>query len=303
MKTYKTIATLILSLMFIPVMSQNFKVTDFEESLQDVISTNVKDRNGNDCAIIKFSTEDKGFSVDNAERCFETAGDLYVYVPEGTEAISIRHHVHRSLLYRIPIHIQSGCHYTATIQIINKDLIGKMDPDSYPYANIELNIIPFLGPKLSIGYNMKAFSAELGITYGFSKTDDIYYYGTGASILSAYNYQALRLGLCLGYSISLSRQVMLIPQAGVAYNNIRGKEIKDVTVTDKGYMETFNTMSASLGAKLKFGLINHLGISITPEYDFGIYKDDNYKIVRDSNSKLKSWTDGFCLSLSLFYNF
>ena len=303
MKTTKRIALLLLTFLCIPAMAQNFMVTDFEESLQDVISTNVKDNNGNDCAIIKFSTEDKGFTIDNAVRSFENVGDLYVYLPEGTEAITIRHRVHRTMLYRFPIHIQSGCNYTANIQIINKELIGKIDPDNYLYANVEFNIIPFVGPKLAIGYNMKAFSAEMGITYGLRKTDDVYFYGTGASIQSAYNYQALRLGLSLGYAVPISRQISLIPQAGVAYNYIYGKEIKDVTVSNKGYMKSFGTMSATLGAKFKFVFIEHIGVCITPEYDFGIYKNDNYKIVKEFNNTLKSWTDGFSLSLSLFYNF
>ena len=121
MRLSKTLSILFLSLLCLPALGQNFTVTDFEESLQDVISTNVKDKNGNDCAIIKFSTQDKGFTVDNALSSFENTGDLYIYVPEGTEVLTIRHRVHRTLLYRIPIHIQSGCHYTASINIINTD--------------------------------------------------------------------------------------------------------------------------------------------------------------------------------------
>ena len=303
MRLSKTLSILFLSLLCLPALGQNFTVTDFEESLQDVISTNVKDKNGNDCAIIKFSTQDKGFTVDNALSSFENTGDLYIYVPEGTEVLTIRHRVHRTLLYRIPIHIQSGCHYTASINIINTDLIGKVDPDKYLYGNLELNIIPFLGPTLSIGYRVKAFSAELGFTYGLSKTDDIYYYGMGASILSAYNYQAMRLGLRLGYTLPLSRQIDITPLVGVAYNRITGKEIKDVTATNSGYMDGFNTMSATLGMRVSFNVIGHLGLCVTPEYDFGIYKDDNYKLVEDNNSKLKSWTDGFGLSATLVYKF
>ena len=113
----------------------------------------------------------------------------------------------------------------------------------------------------------------------------------------------MRLALRLGYTLPLSRQIDFTPQVGVAYNVINGNEIKDVTATNRSYMDGFNTMSATVGMKISFNIINHLGLSITPEYDFGIYKDDDYNIVKDKDSKLKSWTDGFCLSAALTYKF
>ena len=303
MNTFKTIATLLFSIICGTSFAQNFEVTDFQESLQDVISTHVKDKNGNDCAIIKFSTEDKGFSVDNALNSFENIGDLYVYLPEGTETITIRHRVHRTLFYRIPIHIQSGCHYTATINIIDKNLIGKVDPEKFLYAEAGMNIFPFLGPSLTIGYRMKSFSAELGLTYGLNKTDDLYFYAMGAAIRSAYNYQALRVALRLGYTQPLSRQIFITPQVGVAYNNITGAKIKNVSATSKNYMDGFNTLSATFGAKLSFSFSSRLGLSVTPEYDLGISKDDNYDTVKKADDLLKNWTDGFCLSAALVYKF
>ena len=303
MDAFKTITTLFLSLICGTSLAQNFTVTDFQESLQDVISTNVKDKNGNDCAIIKFSTEDKGFTVDNALNSFENIGDLYVYLPEGTDAITIRHRVHRTLFYHIPIHIQSGCHYTATINIIDKELIGKVDPDKFLYADMGMNIFPFLGPNLTIGYRIKAFSAELGFTYGLNKTDDLYFYDVGATIKSAYNYQASRVALRLGYTQPLSRQIFLTPQIGLAYNSITGTKIKDVTATNNNYMDGFSTMSATFGAKLSFSFSSRLGLSVTPEYDLGIAKDDNYDTVKKADDLLKNWTDGFCLSAALVYKF
>ena len=303
MDTFKTIITLLLSLMCVTSLAQNFTVTDFQESLQDVISTNVKDKNGNDCAIIKFSTEDTGFSVDNVLNSLENKGDLYVYLPEGTETITIRHRVHRTLFYHLPIHLQSGCHYTATINIIDKNLIGKVDPDKFLYAEAGMNVYPFLGPNLTIGYRMKSFSAELGLTYGLNKTDDLYFYDVGATIKSAYKYQALRVALRLGYTQPLSRQIFLTPQIGVAYNNITGSKIKSVSATNKNYMDGFNTLSATFGAKLSVSFNSRIGLSVTPEYDLGIAKDKNYDTVKEADDLLKNWTDGFCLSAALVYKF
>ena len=303
MKHIYFFVTFIVAFICVPSFSQNFNVVDFEESLSDVISTHVKDKNGNDCAVIKFSTGDKGFSVDNAVDSYEMESELYVFVPEGTEKLTIRHRVHRTLHYSIPMHIASGSHYTARFEYVDPNLIGKVDPSKYIYGNIEFNVMPFLGPTFAVGYRMNNLSAELAFTYGLSKTDDIYFYGMGATILSAYNYQAMRLGLRLGYTLPISRQIDLTPQVGVAYNVINGSEIKDVTATNRSYMDGFNTMSATVGMKLSFNIINHLGLSITPEYDFGIYKDDDYDMFKDKDSKLKSWTDGFCLSAALTYKF
>lgn len=303
MNAFKNTITFLFSVICGTTLAQNFEITNFQESLQDVISTNVKDNNGNDCAIIKFSTEDKGFSVDNALNIFENAGDLYVYLPEGTEAITIRHRVHRTLFYHIPLHIQSGCHYTATIDIIDKNLIGKVDPDKFLYAEAGINIFPFLGPNLVIGYRMKSFSAELGLTYGFNKTDELFFYNIGATIKSAYNYQALRVAMHLGYTQPLSRQIFLTPQVGMAYNNIAGQEIKDVTATDRGYMDGFKTLSATFGGKLTFSFSGRFGLCITSEYNLGITKNVNYDIVKKADDMMKNWTDGFCLSAALVYKF
>jgi len=301
--TMRRVTLTLLCLACLGTHAQNFRISGFEESLLDVISTSVKDKNGKDCAVIKFSTQDKGFSVDNAANSFENIGDLYVYVPEGTETLTIRHRVHRTLFYRIPIHIQSGCHYVASIDIIDTGLIGKVDPDKFPYVDVGLNVIPFAGPSLAIGYNIKAFCAELGFTYGLNKTEDMYYYGVGAAISSAYNYHALRVALRLGYAFALARQLALTPQAGIAYNYIHGKGIDGVSVTENGFMDRFNTLSATAGAKLSFNFNAHLGLSVTPEYDFAVAKDGNYDVVKDSDSKLKAWTEGFCLSVALTYKF
>ena len=305
MKTIKAITTLLLSLACASSLAQNYKVTDFEESLRDLISTNVKDENGHNCAIIKFSTEDQGFSVDEAIDESDLKGDLYVYLPEGTEVITIRHRVHRTLTYHLPLHMQSGCHYKAVIDIIDKKLIGRVDPTQFLYAEAGMNILPFMGPSVTIGYKMRNLSAELGFTYGLNKTDDLYFYDMGATIKSAYKYQAVRAALRIGYSLPLTRsqQISLTPQAGVAYNIITGKEVKGVAATNSSYMDGFNTLSATIGAKLAFNFSGRMGLSITPEYDFGISSDESYDTVKKADDKLKNWTDGFCLTAALVYKF
>jgi len=303
MRKIRILATLLLTYLCVPITAQNYTVTDFEESLLDVITTNVKDRNGNNCAVIKFSTGDNGFTVDNAVSSFENAGNLYVFVPGGTDVLTIRHRVHRTLIYRIPVHIQSGCHYTAIINIKDTHLIGKVDSDKYLYANVGMNIIPFMGPHIAIGYMFKSFSAELGFTYGLNKTDDIYFYGKEASILSAYNYQAMRASLHLGYSLTLSRHITLQPQIGAAYNIINGKEIKDITATNSSYMNGFDILSATVGVRMTLGFDSHFGLCVTPEYAIGLFNDDGYDLVKKFDKDMESWTNGFGLSVALMYKF
>jgi len=287
-----------------------YTIENFKEDFITPNISEINDNTGQKCACIIFSTEGNGFSVDDAVTVDETTpGQLKVYFPCATEIITIHHPILGSFRYKLPIKLGSRVTYTATIEVKKqyKRLIGRIDPFKYIYGNLEFNVMPFLGPTISIGYKWDQLSAELGFTYGFSKTDDIYYYGSGATILSAYNYQAMRLGLRLGYSISITKKkdMELTPLVGVAYTIINGKEINAVTTTNRGYMDGFNTMSATLGARLsfKFPHFPHWELSLTPEYDLGIYKDDNYDKVKEMNTKLKSWTDGFCLSAALKYNF
>ena len=132
---------------------------------------------------------------------------------------------------------------------------------------------------------------------GTQKTDDIYLYTSGSSVAAAYNYKAMRVSLRYGYDFHLTDFVLLTPQAGMAYNHMKGTEIENYA--SEGIMNKMNTMSGLLAVRLTTVLNNHFRIQITPEFDFGIYEDDNFKSVKGIDDQLKSWTTGLNLNVGL----
>ena len=77
----------------------------------------------------------------------------------------------------------------------------------------------------------------------------------------------------------------------------KGTEIENYA--SEGIMNKMNTMSGLLAVRLTTVLNNHFRIQITPEFDFGIYEDDNFKSVKGIDDQLKSWTTGLNLNVGL----
>ena len=92
--------------------AQDFKVTTFEKYPLDLTAAfaNIKDRNGDVCALIKFSTRDEEFEFEPNLGIVKTEkkiGETLIYVPKGTKRITIRHPRLGVLRhYTIPVRIE-----------------------------------------------------------------------------------------------------------------------------------------------------------------------------------------------------
>lgn len=298
--------------------AQEMSVKRFEEATTDLMARTKprQDLNGNDCALVKvqIAAQDVNFSGNIMGGVANVGNEYWVYMTEGSKRLTIRHPSYLPLEVLFADYginsLKGKTTYVLTLFLGEKPQdvpvpnSENWEPDKFLYTEVGMNVFPFLGPNLTIGYRMKSFSVEFGLIYGLNKTGDVYYYkNVETTIKSAYNYQAFRMAMRLGYTQLLSQKIFLTPQIGVAYNNITGKEIKDVTATSKNYINGFNTLSATFGAKLSFSFSNQLGICVTPEYNFGISKDDNYDTVKKVDGTLKNWTDGFSLTAALVYKF
>ena len=173
----------------------------------------------------------------------------------------------------------------------------QLEKPHYVYVGAGYNVTTLAGPSLALGFDYNRHNVELGFIYGTQKTDDIYLYTSGSSVAAAYNYKAMRVSLRYGYDFHLTDFVLLTPQAGMAYNHMKGTEIENYA--SEGIMNKMNTMSGLLAVRLTTVLNNHFRIQITPEFDFGIYEDDNFKSVKGIDDQLKSWTTGLNLNVGL----
>ncbi|MBP5778127.1 MAG: hypothetical protein J6W56_11345, partial [Prevotella sp.] len=70
-----------------------------------------------------------------------------------------------------------------------------------------------------------------------------------------------------------------------------------------GTYKSASSVSALVAVRLVVTLGEKFRLQVTPEYDFGLSKDNVCKLVSDNDSKFKSWTDGFNLNIGLMIYF
>ena len=64
-----------------------------------------------------------------------------------------------------------------------------------------------------------------------------------------------------------------------------------------------NVTSALLGARIPAIITNHFGVSLSPEYSFGVGKSNGYKELEAVSSKIRNWGQGFNVKLGLMIAF
>lgn len=75
------------------VDAQNIKVTSFQLLPTDLSARTaaVKDLNGDECALIKIVTSDPGYSFSDIIKQVNKPNEIWIYVPQGSKRITIRH--------------------------------------------------------------------------------------------------------------------------------------------------------------------------------------------------------------------
>ena len=287
-------------------------ITKFEHNPLSIIGKMdpVRDANGDDCAVIRFFVSDRYFSIDEALRTDTLIGELRTWIPKRTKRLTIRHEGMLPLVgYEIPMLIESKNTYEATVEAVvttkvekNKPAINKKPRTSGVYLGAGYNVMSMSGPSFALGLDVSHHQIEIGGVFGLNKTDDIYFYDEEGNLLSAYNYQPLRLQMRYGYDLQLSNFLSLAPQVGIAYNSANGKAVSGIVNTNEKYQK-INSISMLGAVRLTMAFSRHFKLQITPEYDFGVSKNLNCKWVGDIDKTVKSWTDGFNLNVGLMVLF
>ena len=304
----RIIALQLMLLFVLSANAQEYKITKFKENLFDLTAASaaVKDRNGDECALIRFAVQDNNFEFEpnlGVVKMVRKSGEIQLFVPQHTKMITVRHAVFGVLRdYSIPVDIEAKTVYDAVI-VIDPDALAaaRKGRERHVYANVGFNVLSIMGPAIAVGVNFKHHNAELGFIYGLNKTDDIYIYDNNGNLREGYKYNAMRTYLRYGYQIPLTDFISVTPQVGAAYNYYNGKQSDNVTTSYDAYKSS-STFSGTVGARLQFDLNNALKVYLTPEYDFALGKDNNYKVL-SSNSKFKSFTEGFNLAAGVIIYF
>lgn len=109
-----------------------------------------------------------------------------------------------------------------------------------------------------------------------------------------------------GYGIRVGNRLRFTPQVGAYIVLLKDKAIGDPTSYDDG--ETCpasgaEAVSGSVSLRTSLALAPALAISITPEYNFSMFKSDGYKVMSGVSDDIKKFGEGFSLKfgLSLFF--
>lgn len=280
--------------------AQDIQITKFERNYTSLIASvkPVYDNAGDACAVIRFFVRDKDFIIEpnlGVLKKENLPGEIRLYVPKSTKRLNVRYKNLMPLIgYVIPERVESKVTYDVKVEVIEG---GKKEHNVFVGAGY--NITSISGPSLAIGFDIKHHIIELGAVIGLNKTDDIYFYDSSSNVTAAYNYKAIRTQLRYGYDIEVADFFSIMPQVGVSYNYFSGTEV----VKGKSDYGSASSMSGMIGARLVASLSDNFKLHITPEYDFGIYKDDNCKKLSDFDNSFKSWTDGFNLNIGLMFFF
>lgn len=292
------------------VKAQDFKITKFEENLMDLSAAraDVKDNNGDPCALLKFSVRDVDFEFEpnmGVVKKEQKVGETWLFVPAGTKRITIRHPQLGILRdYVIPVLIEKKVVYEADILITNEEYLrAKQEQNRLFHLNLGVgfNITSIMGPSVNLGLNIGNHLLELGAVYGLGKVYDISVYEPAtAKFWGLYEYNAIRLYGRYGFDCHASEKFIITPQAGVALNMYNSSEvIRGV----EGSLGKTNSISGTVGCRLSFCIIKSIRLQVTPEFDFGIKEDKGVTVLKEADTKIKSWTTGFNLNAGLVFSF
>ena len=290
-----------------PLMSmaqtKSVRITKFGRSSSLIATMNsVYDNNGEACAVIRFWHSGSDYIIQPNLGALKTEtypGETRLWVPRGTTMITVRHNEDKPLRgYSIPMRIESKTDYDAEINLI----VGPTTSDNHVYISAGFNAMSIMGPSAAVGFDLSHHNIELGAVYGLNKSDDWYFYDSEGNVSEAYNYQAIRVQLRYGYEIKVADFLGLIPQVGAGYNILTGKTVGGISSSKSAYKSS-GSLSALGALRLVASFSESFKLHITPEYDFGVYKDNTCKVIEKKDNKFKSWTEGFNLNVGLMIFF
>ena len=306
MKRIISLMTLILTFASQADAQQKIQVTTFERNVTSLIGSmkQVQDNSGEACAVLRVRMTDNEFEIEpNLGVLYQekATGEVRLWVPVDTKKLTVRHPGVLPLAgYEIPVRLEPKVTYDAEVEIV--DEVRAIKPKDYHVlVGVGFNVTAISGPSAMIGLDYRHHVVEVGIVYGMNKTDDIFFYDSEINLKAAYNYKPFRVSLRYGYDFNLSDMFSATPQIGFAYNNLSGTAVQNTNSI--GSFQSTSSISGLVSVRLMARLSKQISLHLTPEYDFGLSKEDLCKLIGDNDKTFKSWTEGFSLNVGVIISF
>lgn len=299
----KNFLLLLAAILLIPneLMAQSeIRITKFEENPFNIEarSNPIFDNNGDAYAIICFEVRDNNVDIDanyGYIKREDKVSEIKLWVPKGTKRLTIRREKLRSIIYNIPIEIESKKTYKAIIEW--DEYVPLANKNHYVYMSAGYSIMSLMGPSLAIGANIHHHNIEINGVYGINKTDDLYFYDSEGNANSGFNYSAIRVGLSYGYELELSDFFSIMPQIGGFYQMYSGTDV--IGNNRNSDYKNANAFSAFGALRFTISFSNSFKLFAAPEYDYAVYKDNKCKLLNDFDENFKKWNTGFNLNVGL----
>lgn len=293
----------------LPAWGQDIEIKDFARNHTSLVArmNPVYDNADEACALIRFSVRDTLMIIEpnmGVVKRVNKPGEIQLYVPAGTKRMTVRYKNFLPLRdYVIPEALEGKATYDAIITVKEDALTKqKANREHNVFVGAGYQVMAISGPSLALGFKMKQHVVELGAVIGLSKTDDLYFYKGSSTLKAAWKYSAIRAQARYGYEIPLTDFLSIIPQAGVAMNMFSGSSVADAD-TNTDDFKNASSVAGLIAARLTFSISDQFKVQLTPEYDFGISKSDNCKLISEYDNTFKGWTDGFNLNVGIIFFF
>ena len=194
---------------------------------------------------------------------------------------------------------------------VNQSFVKKMKRINIPRPHFIVgggfNALSVMGPTVNVGIEVGNIMLAADYTMGLEKVEGVGinynsgYYNRIEYMIGAYDYSASRLSVRLGFNVNPDAKIQIVPQIGVSLDMIKG-----TLITEKEYEPQFSkasptSLSAALSLRIK--LSEALCLCVTPQYNFLVGTDDVFNIIKEADSKIKSWGEGIGVSAGILLRF
>ena len=152
----------------------------------------------------------------------------------------------------------------------------------------------------AIGFYAKKFNMEATALYGLSATDPVYFNSKDASTEPAvFRYKPLVAGGRMGFQIPFTTGLSLTPRIGAnlvyAMGTPQGSAAFDASLA--------SALSAVVDLRFTAKVVGPVYVKLQPEYDVMVWKSTLYDELAKISPAIKSWADGFKVSLGFSFIF
>lgn len=301
--------------------------------------TMMLDVNDSICAVIKLPFPKVDENVITGDHIFKKiyhGNEWYIYMPPQTYKFYIKYpgydDLDVDLSRRFPKGVESGKTYKVIIPYDEKEIKSVLTPilnptvkinenelyHSYQYDNSDsgkssslfyekkslfnkneifiqagYNIIGLQGFRIGLGGYFSNVNLETNFIFGLAKSENIYWNDTtGEEKPIESNYNSKGFDIKAGYGILIAKRLRLTPQIGITYVVLQ--ESSDVKIANNA-----NAICFPINIKAEMAIVKHFAISLEPTYKINIRKSDGYKILSEISNKIKGYSNGFEINISL----